>query len=78
MALQDGAQATVAHTGALMSSSAATESFFEQPHQLAARHPALYDEFLKYYRIDPRQWQSTPPAPVEEPPQYGVVYGQWR
>jgi hypothetical protein len=38
----------------------------------------LYDEFLKYYRIDPRQWQSAPPAPVEEPPQYGVVYGQWR
>lgn len=56
----------------------ATESFFEQPHQLAARHPALYDEFLKYYRIDPRQWQSAPPVPVEEPLQYGVVYGQWR
>jgi len=56
----------------------ATESFFEQPHQLAARHPALYDEFLKYYRIDPRQWQSAPAPRVEEPPSYGVVYGQWR
>jgi Mlc titration factor MtfA (ptsG expression regulator) len=25
----------------------ATEAFFEQPHRLAARHPALYEEFLK-------------------------------
>lgn len=55
-----------------------TESFFEQPHQLAARHPALFDEFLKYYRIDPRQWHAPPPAPVEEPQPVGMVYGQWR
>lgn len=56
----------------------ATESFFEQPHQLAARHPALYGEFLKYYRIDPRRWQDEPPAPVLEPEPAGMVYGQWR
>ena len=56
----------------------ATESFFEQPHQLAARHPALYGEFLKYYRIDPRQWQPEPPAFMPEPDPPGVVYGQWR
>jgi len=76
-----GKQGVLDHYGATNPAeffAVATESFFEQPHQLAARHPALYDEFLKYYRIDPRQWHSIPPAPVEEPPQYGVVYGQWR
>ena len=56
----------------------ATESFFEQPHQLAASHPELYGEFLKYYRVDPRQWQSVPEAPVLEPYSGGMVYGQWR
>lgn len=34
----------------------ATEAFFERPHRLAERHPALYDEFQKYYRVDPRAW----------------------
>lgn len=53
----------------------ATEAFFEQPHRLAARHPALYEEFLKYYRIDPRAWQA-PPAP--EPDVEAVVYGRWQ
>jgi Mlc titration factor MtfA (ptsG expression regulator) len=56
----------------------ATESFFEQAHQLAARHPALYGEFLKYYRIDPRRWQDEPVMPVPEPEPSGMVYGQWR
>jgi hypothetical protein len=53
----------------------ATESFYEQPHELAARHPELYAEFEAYYRVDPRAWF---PAPVVEPEPYGVVYGQWR
>ncbi|MGJ9418819.1 zinc-dependent peptidase [Massilia sp. CMS3.1] len=53
----------------------ATEAFFEQPHRLAARHPALYEEFLKYYRVDPRAWQ-TPQAP--EPVFDGMAYGQWQ
>ncbi|MFC5511318.1 zinc-dependent peptidase [Massilia jejuensis] len=53
----------------------ATEAFFEQPHRLALRHPALYEEFLKYYRVDPRQWQA---APAPEPACEGMVYGQWR
>lgn len=56
----------------------ATESFFEQPWQLAARHPALFDEFHKYFRVDPRQWQAAPLAPPAEPEQQDVVYGQWR
>ena len=53
----------------------ATESFFEQPHALAARHPALYAEFEAYYRVDPRVWFA---APEQEPEHDGVVYGQWR
>jgi Mlc titration factor MtfA (ptsG expression regulator) len=55
----------------------ATESYFEQPWRLAARHPALYEEFLKYYRVDPRDWSAEPgygPEPAAGP----VVYGQWQ
>jgi len=54
----------------------ATETFFELPHALAARHPALYDEFLKFYRVDPRDWQEAPRH--EEPEGLRVVYGQWQ
>jgi Mlc titration factor MtfA (ptsG expression regulator) len=53
----------------------ATEAFFEQPHRLALRHPALYEEFLKYYRVDPRGWQA---APAPEPDYQGMAYGQWQ
>jgi Mlc titration factor MtfA (ptsG expression regulator) len=53
----------------------ATETFFEQPHALAERHPELFQEFQKYYRIDPRDWL---PAPREEPAYAGMVYGQWQ
>jgi hypothetical protein len=53
----------------------ATESFFEQPHELAVRHPELYAEFESYYRVDPRAWL---PAPATEPEHAGAVYGQWR
>jgi Mlc titration factor MtfA (ptsG expression regulator) len=55
----------------------ATESFFEQPWRLAARHPALFDEFAKYYRVDPRDW-SAPPAFRMEPEPAAAVYGQWQ
>jgi Mlc titration factor MtfA (ptsG expression regulator) len=52
----------------------ATETFFEKPYQLAERHPALFAEFGKYYRVDPREWQDAPaPEPVHE-----AGYGQWR
>jgi Mlc titration factor MtfA (ptsG expression regulator) len=43
----------------------ATETFFEKPWQMAVRHPALYAEFGKYYRVDPREWQPEPPPPPE-------------
>jgi len=54
----------------------ATESFFEKPHALAARHPELYAEFERYFRVDPREWFPMPEW--EEPAPHGVVYGQWQ
>ena len=56
----------------------ATESFFEQPHQLSRRHPELYEEFLKYYRLDPRAWMPEPVASLDETFGEQMVYGQWR
>jgi Mlc titration factor MtfA (ptsG expression regulator) len=35
----------------------ATESFFEKPGQLKERHPELYDELQKYYKVDPAKWE---------------------
>lgn len=34
-----------------------TETFFEQPRELAAQHPALFAELQRYYRVDPAAWQ---------------------
>lgn len=36
----------------------ATETFFEKPWQMAERHAALFAEFQKFYRVDPREWQT--------------------
>jgi len=33
-----------------------TETFFEKPHRLKQQHPALYEQFHLYYRLDPCQW----------------------
>lgn len=53
----------------------ATETFFEKPYQLAERHPDLYAEFMKCYRVDPREWTSAPPREV---PSYEFAFGQWQ
>ena len=34
----------------------ASETFFEQPRELAALHPALYAELARLYRVDPAGW----------------------
>lgn len=34
----------------------ATETFFERPQELAAEHPALYEELRRFYRQDPAAW----------------------
>jgi len=54
----------------------ATETFFEVPHALAARHPELYAEFRAYFRVDPRDWLAAPHQ--QEPEPWGAVYGQWQ
>jgi Mlc titration factor MtfA (ptsG expression regulator) len=33
-----------------------TETFFELPAELRERHAALYEEFRRYYRLDPASW----------------------
>jgi Mlc titration factor MtfA (ptsG expression regulator) len=35
-----------------------TETFFERPAQLKERHPELYEEFTKFYKLDPFEWYS--------------------
>lgn len=55
----------------------ATETFFEKPYQLAEHHPALFSEFFKYYRVDPRAWHDAPPAP-EDTFSQGARYGFWQ
>jgi Mlc titration factor MtfA (ptsG expression regulator) len=76
-----GQQSVLDHYGASSPAeffAVATESFFEQPHRLAERHPALFEEFLKYYRVDPRRWFAAPAELAPEPASDGVVYGQWQ
>jgi Mlc titration factor MtfA (ptsG expression regulator) len=34
----------------------ATETFFEKPHQLLGKHPALYRLLQRYYQLNPVQW----------------------
>jgi Mlc titration factor MtfA (ptsG expression regulator) len=37
-----------------------TELFFERPRELQRQHPALYDEFKKYYGQDPAARRPSP------------------
>lgn len=37
-----------------------TETFYERPHELSARHSALFEQLKSYYRVDPREWQNPP------------------
>jgi MtfA peptidase len=34
----------------------ATEAFFEKPQQLQEKRPELYEEIMRYYGLDPREW----------------------
>ena len=87
---EDGEGLVLDHYGATSPAeffAVATESFFEQPWALAARHPALFGEFSKYYRVDPREWCAAPAPAVAQPavPWYGAAsalgdgrHGQWQ
>lgn len=37
----------------------ATETFFEKPLQLQRKHPELYQELKRYYKLDPVEWVRT-------------------
>lgn len=37
-----------------------TETFFEKPRQLRAKHPALYDELKQFYSQDPERYFEAP------------------
>jgi MtfA peptidase len=37
----------------------ATETFFEQAAELRLRHPGLYEQLQRYYRLDPASWMET-------------------
>ncbi len=39
----------------------ATEVFMEQPVELRAQHPSLYEELRRYYRLDPVAWARQDP-----------------
>lgn len=43
----------------------ATETFFEEPDELAAEHPELYSELQNYFQVDPREWRK-PSAKIEQ------------
>jgi hypothetical protein len=49
----------------------ATETFFEKPYQMAERHPGLFAELHKFYRVDPREWQDAPAPAMWNAPSYG-------
>lgn len=52
----------------------ATETFFEKPYQMAEHHGELFEEFHKYYRVDPRQWMAPPPPPPPAPVEPEISY----
>jgi len=33
-----------------------TETFFEKPRQLKKKHPELYEEVKRFYKVDPLEW----------------------
>jgi Mlc titration factor MtfA (ptsG expression regulator) len=56
----------------------ATEAFYARPHEMAGRHPQLFEEFSQYYRVDPREWIAAP-APAAPEAFYGQPsFGQWQ
>ncbi len=52
----------------------ATETFFENPHAMAASHADLFEQLLGYYRVDPREWQ---PAPEPEASASSYAQSYW-
>jgi len=55
----------------------ATETFFEKPWQMSERHPDLFSELFKYYRVDPRAWLPQPETAARQVDD-GSHYGRWQ
>lgn len=36
----------------------ATETFFERPRELSARHPLLYEQLRRFFQLDPASWKG--------------------
>ncbi len=45
----------------------ATETFFERPAPMAARHRELYEELRRFYRVDPSEWRRGGRTPAADP-----------
>jgi Mlc titration factor MtfA (ptsG expression regulator) len=45
-----------------------TETFFMQPRELEARHPGLYEQLRKYYRLHPAAWATSGTSACEDAP----------
>jgi Mlc titration factor MtfA (ptsG expression regulator) len=55
----------------------ATEAFFERPSALRRVRPALFEELLRYYRVDPRRWQPAPEPGGETAPPPAAGSPRW-
>ncbi len=55
----------------------ATETFFEKPYQMAEHHAELYAEFLKFYKVDPRDWATAPVEPEHMHSPFPNYAPQW-
>jgi hypothetical protein len=57
--LQEGVRTVIDSYGATNPAeffAVVTETFFEKPHQLLKKHPALYKQLQRYYQLDPVKW----------------------
>jgi Uncharacterized protein conserved in bacteria len=45
----------------------ATETFFHQPQALREAHGKLYEQLVKYYRLDPASWETSETASAVTP-----------
>jgi processive 1,2-diacylglycerol beta-glucosyltransferase len=50
----------IAVTGCRCPDAVATEFFFERPHEMRTKHPALYDQLRQFYRQDPASYGFKP------------------
>ena len=75
-----GQQSVMDHYGATSPAeffAVATETFFEKPWQMSEFHAELYAEFLKFYKVDPRDWVEPPGEPEHMHSPFPNYAPQW-